>query len=387
VITVSIAIEDKALLDDVRACFDGEPVQLVSEQSQVGDLTVFFGKLVNSRPDMILIDVSALRDPVLSVLQRIRAVAPDSFLIALDTTGAAAATVLDCFRAGANEYLFPPIAEGLRKSLRRKLRDKAQEVSISAGRTVAFLSAKGGCGATTIACHVAAALGRMELKTLLADFDVDGGMVGFVMKCGSAYSIADALRNTHRLDANYWRALVSNGHPGLEVIRAPESLANRQRPEPDQIRDILEFARARYRWTIADFGRGANEVTMTAIETADEVCLVTTPDIPALHRCKTIVQAALDGGIPAARLRLIVNRLPKRSEMPIAELQKLIGFPIFAALQDGTDALHDAYARGQLLPPASEQGRQIAKLARKLAGVEETKSNALISLFKQGTYR
>jgi pilus assembly protein CpaE len=387
VITASIAVEDKSLLEAVRACFEGEPVQMVCEQTQVGDLTAFFEKLERSPADMVLIDVSALRDSVSLVLRRIRAAAPDSFVVALDTTGAAAGTVLDCFRAGANEYLFPPIADGLTKSLNGRLKEKAHEVSISGGRTMVFLSAKGGCGATTIACHVAAELGRMNRKTLLADFDVDTGTVGFVMKCGSSYSIADALRNTHRLDASFWGALVSNGLPNLDVIGAPASLAAKRPPEPDQIRSILEFASTRYAWTVADFGRGANEITMTALQTADQACLITTPDIPALHQCKTVIQAALDCGVPAEHLHLILNRVPKRWEMPPAEIQKMIGFPVYASLPDGTAALNDAYAAGDLLPPASEQGRQIGKLTRKLAGVEETKGSALFSLFRQGNHK
>ena len=59
---------------------------------------------------------------------------------------------------------------------------------------------------------------------LLADLDVSAGMVAFLMKSVSPYSVADALNNVDRLDSSYWKALVSNGIPGLEVISAPTAV-------------------------------------------------------------------------------------------------------------------------------------------------------------------
>ena len=61
-------------------------------------------------------------------------------------------------------------------------------------------------------------------KVLLADFDMDAGMVGFLMKVKSPYSILDAINNLHRLDASYWKALVSNGIPGLGDHRGARRL-------------------------------------------------------------------------------------------------------------------------------------------------------------------
>ena len=82
-----------------------------------------------------------------------------------------------------------------------------------------------------IACHAAVELGRENgRKVLLADFDVDAGIVSFLMKVKSPYSILDAINNLHRLDASYWKALVSNGIPGLEIIPAPARWPPRSSP-------------------------------------------------------------------------------------------------------------------------------------------------------------
>ena len=76
-------------------------------------------------------------------------------------------------------------------------------------------------------CHVAAELGRQNQKVLLTDLDLDAGMVGFITKTKSVYSILDAINNLHRLDIHYWKALVSNGIPGVEIVASPLALASK----------------------------------------------------------------------------------------------------------------------------------------------------------------
>ena len=76
----------------------------------------------------------------------------------------------------------------------------------------------------------------MNQKVLLADLDLDAGMVGFITKTKSVYSILDAVNNLHRLDIHYWKALVSNGIPGVEIVASPLALASKTaaqgRPDP-----------------------------------------------------------------------------------------------------------------------------------------------------------
>ena len=135
--------------------------------------------------------------------------------------------ILNAMRAGAAEYLFPPFAEPLRAALER-IGNERRNATQSVRR-----------GGHTIGIHVRQ--GRLRRyhhrlpyrggtagpdrkgKVLLADLDFDAGMVGFLLKTKSTYSISDAVRNTQRLDESYWKAMVSNGISGLEIISAPSA--------------------------------------------------------------------------------------------------------------------------------------------------------------------
>ena len=97
---------------------------------------------------------------------------------------------------------------------------------------------------------------------------------------------------------------------------------------------MLGFVRSHYDWTIVDLGRSLNRLTMDALEEIDEACLVTTLEIPALHQAKQIVQTLLDSGYGKNRLRLILNRAPKRMDITPEELEKMLGVPVYGMLPD-----------------------------------------------------
>lgn len=380
--TISLAVEDKVLWSEVHAFLDGESVQIDFEQPQASDLTAFSAAIDRSQSDVVLIDVSVMRESLAEVIRKTRFLAPDSMIVAL-STAAAAGPVLECFRAGADEYLFPPLAEGLKGALERhEAKRKDAERGSSSGKVVAFLSVKGGCGGTTLACHAAAALARLDQRTLLADFDIAAGMVAFLMKSKSPYSIADALNNVRRLDTSYWKALVSNGTPNLEVISAPALMVARREPQIEEIRQVLAFMRRQYQWTVTDAGTGISPSTMTALELADEACLITTPEIPALHQTKQILQKLLDVGYKQEQLRLILNRVPKRSEIRPDEIEDMLSIAPYAVFPECAAELHEAFSHGQLLPANSDMGRCTERMVRKLAGVAAPKPRLKVPFFR-----
>ena len=89
---------------------------------------------------------------------------------------------------------------------------------------------------------------------LLADLDVTGGNVRFLMRSKTPSSVLDAMNSAQGLDVVSWNQMISNGHPGLEVISAPASLSVPRLPEQREIERVLNFARTRYQWTVLDLG-------------------------------------------------------------------------------------------------------------------------------------
>jgi pilus assembly protein CpaE len=373
-LTIGLVIETKELWDEVHSTLQELPVRLLVEQHELGSLSEFLDKIERLRPEVMILEVMKLREPMEHVVGRIKAGTADPMVIALHPT-AEPELILAALRAGAHEFLHPPLSASLQQALERKSHEryKARERLRQKGRVIGFLSAKGGCGATTIACHTASELGRQGKHVLLADLDLDAGMVRFLMKTKSPYSVLDALNNLHRLDQSYWNALISNGLPGLEIISAPQALASKQSPNEEQLQNLLSFCRGQYDFSIVDLGRSLNLTAMNSLEEIDETYLVTTLDVPALHQSKQIIQTLSNVGYGRERLRLVLNRMPQRLDVTPDELEKMMSLPVFATLPNDYPSLYESYSEGTLLPPNSKLGKELSRMAIKVAGIQDEK--------------
>jgi pilus assembly protein CpaE len=218
-------------------------------------------------------------------------------------------------------------------------------------------------------------------ETLLADLDFSAGMISFLMKSKSEYSVLDALRNVHRLDLSFWNKLVSNGIPNLEIIAAPSALTANQEVPFDSLKAVTQFARMHYAWTLMDLGRGLSEPILTQIEALDHVFLVTTMEVPALHQTQQIVRRLLDSGLPRENLRLVINRMAKNPELTVDELEKALGHDVFASVPNDYPSLHDSYSEGRLLQENTPIRRHLADVARRVAGIQEQKTKKRFSFF------
>jgi pilus assembly protein CpaE len=382
-LTLGLVVGTKQLLEQIQTCIQELPVRVVFNQTEFGDWHEFVQKLEQTRPDLLVLDVQALSEPLDQAIARIKALQFSPAVAALHTD-ATPDLILEAVRAGASEFLYPPLQSTLPKALTRISDERQQQKGATrkGSKVLAFLSAKGGCGATTIACHMALELSRQtEQSTLLADLDFSAGMIRFLTKAHSEYSLLDALRNIHRLDLSFWNKLTSNGFPNLEIIAAPSALTPNWDVPPESLKAITAFTRTHYQWTVMDLGRGLTEAVVTQLEDVDLTFLVTTMEVPALHQAQQIVRRLLESGLPPDNLRLVVNRMPKNPELTLRELDKALGHPIFASVPNDYPSLHDSYAEGRLLHENAPIRRTLAEVARRVAGIEEQKRRKRFSLF------
>jgi pilus assembly protein CpaE len=380
-LTVGIVVGTKQIWDELSRAAEELSLRTVFELSELPpDWSGFLDRIERLRPDIVLLDLATLREPLETAVSRIRSTsaAPAVFALQLEANPEA---ILTALRAGASEYLYPPLMAGLKSAVERvgREREKVREARTSSGKSLAFVSAKGGCGATTLACHIAVDLPRLtNSRVLLADLDLQAGLIGFLIKSKSPYSIADAAANLQRLDSSYWRGIISNGIPNLEIVSAPVGPSGKQ-VLPQQLKQVVAFAKAQYSWSIFDLGRNVTASTLNLLDLMDETYLVTTHEIPALHQAKQMIQLLLDAGYAKENLRVILNRAPKHSDVTTEELESMLGTPIFATVANDYQSLQDAFSEGRLADSSTPFGRSASRLGSKIAGVKETKKK--FSLF------
>jgi pilus assembly protein CpaE len=330
------------------------------------------------KPEVLLLDLSVVPSELNIAMRQLRYHAPRLRVVALHNT-ADSQIILSAMRAGANEFLHIPLGETLEPALQRVSAPDSDSAAPIHGKMIGFLSAKGGCGATTLACHVAAELQNVTHKSvLLADLDLSSGMLGFLMKTPSSYSVLDAIKNLSRLDQSLWKALIVERRPGLAVMPAPAAYTRWDHPDENRLQQVLQFMRTQHDWIILDLGRSLNSIATAVLDEIDQLFLVSTLEVVALHGLKSIVHGLFEHG---EKLQLLLNRTPKTMDISTQELEKILGRSLYAALPNDYMGLYQSYSSGNLLDSNSRLGQEFTHLASKIAGVAHVKSKKKFALF------
>jgi Flp pilus assembly CpaE family ATPase len=112
---------------------------------------------------------------------------------------------------------------------------------------------------------------------------------------------------------------------------------------------------------------------MRLLDLIDEVFVVTTTALPALHEAKRVIDALVSGEMDRERLRLIVNQTENVLTLSGSELKQIFGIGVYATLPNDSQELYRACLQRKLPAAGSSIGRQIVELAHKLAGIKERK--------------
>lgn len=378
-----LALENQTLTQDLVYLLKQLNGSCTYEEQDPSDWPSVLDKVGQSHPDIVMVEMSSRYTELAATVRTIRKAAPRTKVIAVHTTNDPE-SILKAMQAGANEFIYPPLEETLAPALQRVVVSNIEEYRAErSGKIVGVLSAKGGCGATTLACHIAADLKRQTNQSvLLLDLDLTSGMVGFLMKIASPYSVLDAVNNLSRLDDSLWQAMVSQWKSGISVLASPEDFSHENVPRVDDLRKVLRFIRTQYDWVVLDLGRSLNEIASSVFQDLDQLLLISVLEVSALHGVKSIVQKLKDRGEDLEKLQLVLNRTPKMMDITSDELEKILGRSLYAMLPNDYPSLYQAYSAGTLLPPNNRLAQHFATLTSRIAGIKTEKTKKKFSLFK-----
>jgi pilus assembly protein CpaE len=296
--------------------------------------------------------------------------------------------VLRCLRQGATDFLLQPFTEDhLEATLQKIARLQPGRNGRAAGKVYCILPAKGGSGASTIACNLAYQWKRLGAKTvLLADLDPLAGTLSFVLKLKSNFSFMDALQRSSDIDGDLWKAMVTN-RQGVDVLLAPEAVVEGANDLTDASM-IIDYARMAYDVALLDGNGVYGEWNLTQAHRCDEILLVTTNELTALQAAQRALSYLDANGVGRWKVRLIVNRYDPRMGLSRETIGTALHTDIYAILPSDFDAVQKSLLEGKPIPPASSFGKGLIGLSDRLAGREESAKkgsslSGLLSLFSR----
>ena len=234
------------------------------------------------------------------------------------------ALMLEAMRAGVNECVVSPInLPELQAVIKRLLKNS---VPTTSGDVFAFIGAKGGVGATTVAVNVATSLAKSSPEsTLLIDLNMASGDAAVFLGEEPRFSVMDALENVHRLDMAFFRGLVVRSKSGLDLLGA----SGRPMPGPvdaAKIRAVLEFSSQTRRYTVLDVPR-SDPAVLDALEVATQIVIVANQEL-ATVRSASRMAATLRQRYGQHRLALVLTRTDRQAEIGYDDVQRAVGLEV-----------------------------------------------------------
>ncbi len=273
----------------------------------------------------------------------------------------------ETMRVGVREFLTDPFdRQSLLESLASvsQLVQRRPPVLESTSEIFAFLPSKAGVGTSTIALNVSAAIARRpDTRVLLSDFDLNSGMLRFMLKLQNEYSVIDAAEHALEIDENLWPQLVTTFN-NLDVLHAGRVNPN-LRIEGAQVRALIDFARRNYQSLCFDLSGNLERYSLEIMQDCKRILLVCTPEIPSLHlaREKLHFLRSLDLD---TRVSVVLNRVQKKAIFSKDQVEEILGMPVIKTFANDYPGVNRALTQGTCIEPASEMGKAFTQFAKEL---------------------
>jgi len=259
------------------------------------------------------------------------------------------AVLTDALRSGVREVVQERDLSGLTTAVRRqreiaaRLREQVEnpeggQSQVRGGRVVTVFSAKGGCGKTTLATNLAAALADSKKGSVaLLDLDLAFGDVAIALQLFPSHTIADAVPIGEDLDGPALLSLLTSHRSGLQALVAPMEPSAADTIDTALVVHIIDLLREEFDYVVIDTPPALDDNVLAAFDRSDVVALLATLDIPALKNLKLTLETLDLIGFSRDRLKIVLNRSDSKVGLALAEVEKTLKAPIVAQIPSSRD--------------------------------------------------
>ena len=294
-------------------------------------------------PDVVLMDINMPDMDGIAATEIIRQKMPSVQVVILSVQGDQN-YMRKAMLVGARDFLTkPPMPDELVAAIRRagkmarEERSKNTHAYVAApgggnfnatsgpgtqGKIIMFYSPKGGTGCTTLAVNVAVALCNEETRVVIVDASLQFGDVALFLNEQGKNTILDLAPRAEELDPSIVEeVMIKHAVSGVHILASPSRPEHGEKVDPDQFTKLLRYLRQLYAYIIVDTSSYLNDVTLSVLDVAEAVVLVTAQDIPSIKNDRLFLDLLLTLSIPIEKVALVLNKYDKR----IAILPEKIG--------------------------------------------------------------
>ncbi|HLC39379.1 MAG TPA: cell division ATPase MinD [archaeon] len=227
-------------------------------------------------------------------------------------------------------------------------------------RVLAVIGGKGGVGKTSLVSNLSAAISDLGHDVVAVDANLTTPNLGLHLGMHLApKTLHDVLKGKARLkDATYPHA------SGMKVVPGSMALDDLKGVDVGKLPEVALNLLGNSDFVIMDSAAGLGREAVSAISAADEILIITNPDLPSVTDALKTVKIAEE--MNKKIIGVAVNRRANKwHELTKGEIAEMCGYPVIAEIPEDksiTKAIAAKHPAVHLYPssPASQEIRRLA---------------------------
>jgi pilus assembly protein CpaE len=390
-ISVHAFCESEELLKVMERCGNDRRMSKVSLRVTSGGTAAAANMFASTpTPNLIILETRANARNLLTELAPLASVCDPTTKVVIVGYHNDIGLYRELIRNGISEYMVQPV--GMPDLMAAMAAIFVDPDADPLGRSIAFIGAKGGVGASTIAHNCAFGISNLfSTETILADLDLPYGTANIDFDQDPAQGIAEAVFAPERLDEVFLDRLLTKCSAHLSLLAAPSMLDRAYDFDGPAFLPVLDVLQRSAPVSILDVPHQWNEWTRSVLGSADEVVICAAPDLANLRNAKNMIDALRKLRPNDKAPHLILNQvgMPKRPEIGPAEFCEPLETDPIAIIPFDINLFGNAANSGRMISetdpksPVAETFSQIAHIVTGRVAVKKSRKGGLLGLLRR----
>jgi len=242
------------------------------------------------------------------------------------------------------------------------------------GRIIVINSGKGGVGKTTTAINLGASLNKLQKEVVIVDANLNTPNIGLQL---GAPIVPVTLNHVLKGKADIEEAIYEHSS-GTKIIPSSLSVKELTKFNCKKIPEIAKKLKKDYEYVIFDSAAGFGEEVMAVLEVADEIIIVTNPEMPAVTDALKSIKVAREMGKTVNGI-IVTRHSNAKYEMPLSSIKSMLESQIIGVIPEDKAVKEALNLRDAVIHthPRSKVSKKYIEIARKITGEQVEKEGIL----------
>ena len=371
--------------ENVRKLLQFEQDIEVINQAGTGEEAIEMAKA--DQPDIILMDINMPGIDGIGASQRISELVPRAQIIIMSVQSDSD-YLRRAMMAGARDFLTKPFGGDELVAAIRRVYDKRPNIATVPGRRqqagapmqmaemlpepvagsiIAVFSPKGGSGCSTIAINLGVSIAKQGYSTALIDGSLQFGDVAVMLNMKPITSVVDLSDHVSELDNELISSVIQKHQSDLNVLLAPPRPEMAEVVSEEKLKELLNALRDIYDFIIVDTSSTLDGITLSILDVADKIVLVTQQNLPSLKNASRFFDLSEGLTYETNKVSLVVNRVTDKKGISVKDISNTLKRPVVMAIPIDDDTVNAAIDQGVPLVTGGNKRRPVSTAIIKLA--------------------